>query len=388
MHMEVVLYFNSAKKTSAPGKLAGVQEIVEANGLHMQIIESIPTATQLRELADFWHPIGAIVECGRECSNIPTRLFNSMPVVFFSHNPKTLSPRDLSVSHDSVKTAQLAARELMTTGFSHFAYIPYAENRYWSEERQRAFAAALALNGMCCRVFRCGPTAEGATGRQVELRKFLRTLPKPCAVFAANDLMAAETITAARFEGIAIPNELAVIGVDNYEQICEHTMPPLTSIEPDFRLGGNLAAMMLMDFARSKGAYKGDRHRTFGPLLVARRASTRLLAAQDRYVNEALGLIRREACAGLHAEKVADLFPCSRRMADIRFRKATGRSILEEIHTMQLERAKQLLRDTSMPLKSIADFCGFTHPNSLRKFFRRVTGMTLGDWRANLTTDR
>ena len=380
--MEVILYFNSAKKSSAPGKLAGVQEIAEANGLHVQIIEGIPTAVQLRELADFWHPIGAIVECGSECSNIPTRLFNSMPVVFFSHNPKTLSPRDFSVSHDSVKTAQLAARELMTTGFSHFAYIPYAENRYWSEERQRAFVAALALNGRRCRIFKCGPKADGTIGRQTELRKFLRTLPKPCAVFAANDLTAAETITAARFEEIAIPNELAVIGVDNYEQICEHTMPPLTSIEPDFRLGGNLAATMLLEFARTKGAYRGDRHRAFGPLRIVRRASTRILTATDQHVTKALDLIRREACAGLRAEKVTRLFPCSRRMADIRFRKATGHSILEEIHAVQIERVKQLLRDTSMPLKSIADFCGFTHPNSLRKFFRHATGMTLGTWRA------
>ena len=66
----------------------------------------------------------------------------------------------------------------------------------------------------------------------------------------------------------------------------------------------------------------------------------------------------------------------------MRFRKATGHTILEEIHAIQLERVKQLLKDSRLQLKSISDFCGFSHPNSLRKFFRRETGMTLGAWRS------
>lgn len=74
------------------------------------------------------------------------------------------------------------------------------------------------------------------------------------------------------------------------------------------------------------------------------------------------------------------LFPCSRRMAELRFKKAAGRSILEEIHAAQLERAKQLLAG-SMPLKAISDFCGFKHPNSLRKFFKSQTGISMSEWK-------
>ena len=92
--------------------------------------------------------------------------------------------------------------------------------------------------------------------------------------------------------------------------------------------------------------------------------------------------ICREACNGLDAARVAALFPCSRRQAGNRFRRATGRSILEEIHAVQLERAMQLLRDTTVQLKAISDFCGFTNPNSLRKFFLRETGMTMSAYRA------
>ena len=381
--MDVVLYFQPHSSTSAPGKLAGVQEIAERNGWHVQTIDGIPAPRRLRELIRFWHPIGAIAECGSENTDVDTRRFGDIPVVFLSHNPKALPPSSFSVSHDSVETARLAARELMTTGFTNFAYVPYAESRYWSAEREHAFAAALELNGHRCTAFRHHSMRDGATGRQRALRRFLAKLRKPCAIFAANDITAADVITAARFEGIPVPDEVAVIGVDNYARICEHTIPPLTSIEPDFRRGGNLAALMLLAISRSKGRFTGTRHSTFGPLRVVRRASTRPLATPDRSAKEALDLIAREACSGLRASTVARLFPCSRRLADMRFRRATGHSILDEIHAVQLDRAKQLLKDRNLQLKTISDFCGFMHPNSLRKFFRKETGMTLSAWRAN-----
>ena len=96
----------------------------------------------------------------------------------------------------------------------------------------------------------------------------------------------------------------------------------------------------------------------------------------------AIALIRSKACEGLRAADVAARFPCSRRLACVRFRKATGRTMLDEIHAVQLETAKRILETTDIPLKALSDFCGFEDPNSLRKFFRRETGTTLRAWRA------
>lgn len=379
--VKVILYFQSPAKTSAPGKLAGVLEIAKRIGWYVQTIDEFPTQTRLRELVEFWHPLGAIVECGKESATVDARQFDMLPTVFFSHDQQTLPSGSFSVTHDSAETARLAARELLMTRFDTFAYLPHAEPHHWCTVRQKAFIAALKLNGKRCRVF--APQAVGdATKRQHELRLFLRGLPKPCALFAANDQTAAEAITAARFEEIAIPEALAVLGVDNYEPICEHTVPTLSSIEPDFRRGGNLAALMLLARFRAKEGYQGKRHHSFGPFRIVRRASTRLLVQTDKSVLEALDFIRREACNGLTAARVARLFPCSRRQADIRFRKATGHSILDEIHAVQLDRAKQLLKDPNIQLKAISDFCGFTNPNSLRKFFKRTTGHSMRAWRA------
>ena len=379
--MDVILYFQPSAKSSAPGKLYGVQEIAAVNGWHVQTIEGPISRERIAELRKFWHPVGAIAECGSESASIDTAVFGNLPVVFYAHNPKSLPSSALSVSHNSAETARAAAKELMTTGFESFAFIPFERKTYWSEERKAAFTSAIRLNGKKCKVFTTGSKQLNHTERQIELRRFLSSLELPCAVFAANDVTAADVVTAARFENIAIPKDLAIIGVDNYEHICEHTSPPLSSIEPDFKLGGRIAASMLLAAMRDGGRFSGERHRSFGPLRIVRRATTRLLSAYDRHVSNALELIRNEACTGLTAQKVAELFPYSRRLADIRFRQATGHSILEEIHRIQLERAKQILTESGRQIKSISDFCGFRNPNSLRKFFKRETGMTLSEWK-------
>ena len=120
----------------------------------------------------------------------------------------------------------------------------------------------------------------------------------------------------------------------------------------------------------------------YGPLRVVRRASTRVLARHDAEVAAALEMIEANACTGLTAAKVVRLFPCSRVYAEMRFRKATGQSILEAIQAVRLERAKELLRNPNQQLKSIADFCGFKSQNALCKFFLKKTGKTMSAWRA------
>lgn len=381
--MNTVLYFQSKSKTSAPEKLAGVREIMEKRGHAIQIIEERPTARLVRELWDFWNPLGAIIDCGGEYNDIDAKIFTGRNVVFFGHTPDTLPSNCLLVSNDQKETARAASRELLSTGFGNFAFVHPPDRKKWSEMREKGFVDSLALNGKTCRVFASTADKADAIKWILALRRFVAALPRPCAVFAANDRTAEKVISVAALEGVSVPSEMAVIGVDNFTPICEHTSPPLSSIEPDFRRGGNLAAMLLLASLMSKGRWRGSRTQMFGPLRVVRRASSRVLASPDRYVSAALDLIRGEACAGLTSAQVAAAFPCSRRMADMRFRRATGHTILDEIHAVQLERAKELIRNPNMPLKAISDFCGFANPNSLRKFFRRETGMTMSKWRAS-----
>ena len=379
--MSIALYFQSSAKTSAPEKLAGVRDVMSRRGHTVQVIEEPPTPKLVNRLWAFWHPLGAIIDCGGEYNDIDASIFAGRHVVFLGHNPDTLPGRCLLVSNDQAETARAAARELLSTGYDSFAFVHAAKRSAWSEQRARAFADAVALNGKRCAVF-SPPAALGTIRWMTGLRRFLSSLPRPCAVFAANDKTAESVLAAAALEKMHAPGDIAVVGVDNFGPICESSSPPLSSVEPDFRRGGSLAALMLRGSVKSKHGWRGSRTQKFGPLRVVRRASSRVLNTADRHVSAALDLVRERACTGLSAAEVAATFPCSRRMADIRFRRATGHSILDEIHAVQLERAQQLARNPNLPLKAISDFCGFTNPNSLRKFFRKATGTTLSAWRS------
>lgn len=379
--MNVILFFTSETKSRAPTEeILGAKDIAARMNWLVQAMEMPRTDRALARLLDFWSPIGVIAECGELPANFGLD-FGRTPVVYIDRDPNSLPRGSFCVIHDSVNAGETAARHLLMTGCENFAFVPNPERFRWSDDRQRGFADALALNGRRCSVMPVR-TAGGALGFQSALRKFLCNLPRPCAVFVANDRPAESVIVQAKLLGLRIPDDVAVLGVDDCEAICDHTSPTLSSVKPDFRRGGSLAALMLAARLRDGAAFRGERLRKYGSLGVTRRASTRKLQTQvDRETADALEFIRTEACNGLRAEAVMARYGCSRPLAAARFRKSTGRTILEEIHAVRLERVKTLLADPGMRLKSISDFCGFASPSTLRKFFLRETGVTMSAWR-------
>ena len=306
------------------------------------------------------------------------------PTVLIDPDPTRLPSGAFTVRHDSVAAATLAAKELLSTGFTHFAYVPYPQKRFWSIERETAFTKSIAINGGTCKVFRARNTSNADSPDYLRsLREFIAALPRPCGIFAANDQIAASILTTTPLLELSIPDDIAVIGVDNYVNICEDTTPPLSSIEPDYYKAGTVAAMLMMEIVNARNRPTILRKRTFGPVRIVRRASTRIFKSHDADVEAALELIQKEACTGLSAARVTRLFACSRVYAEMRFRKATGQSILEAIQAVRLERAKEMLRNPDQQIKAIADFCGFKHPAALCKLFLKKTGMTMSAWRAS-----
>jgi LacI family transcriptional regulator len=378
--METVLYFQSPSKTSTPDKIAGVRRYAAIANWHIQVLEELPSSKSVQALCEFWNPIGAIIECGGGYHDINPDIFNRIPTVYLDRNPLTL-PQDVScISHDSVATGRLAAKELLVAGHPNFAYVPYPQPRFWSEDRERGFVEALKLNGRDCAVF-TGKGSLQSISWQKSLRKWIETIAKPCSIFAANDNVAAEILTAAAQSGFDIPRDIAVCGVDNFTPVCEHSTPTLTSIQPDFMLAGELAARTLDDIIkRGKSSYAPVRL-TFGPADIIRRASTRTSTRYDPEVAAAMELIRRHACEGISSADALTVFKCSRRMAEMRFRQTTGHSILDEIQTVRLDKAKGLLAKSQMDMAAIANFCGFSSAKAFWKFFRQKTGVSPSQWR-------
>ena len=381
--MDTILYFQSPSKTSAQDKIAGVRRYAAVADWHVQVVDGVPSHSALAGLVGFWHPLGFIVECGGGYQDIPTDLFAGLPTVYLDHSPCTLPASASCISIDSASVGRHAAKELLVTGHPNFAFVPYPQPRFWSDDRERGFKEALSLNGLACETFDgVGRGTLQSVGWQKSLRRWIKQLPKPCGIFAANDSVAAEVLTAAAQAGIDMPREIAVCGVDNFAPICEYTMPTLTSVQPNFLLAGELAAMTLDEIAQGKRSLAA--RIMYGPTSVVRRASTRVGHRYDPEVTAAMELIRRRACEGISSAEVVAAFKCSRRMAEIRFRKIAGHSILDEIQAVRLEKAKKLLSDPSLDISAIANFCGFKAPNALWKFFRQETGLSPTEWRGQM----
>jgi LacI family transcriptional regulator len=273
----------------------------------------------------------------------------------------------LTVSHDSCITGCVAARELANLGLDNFAFAAAHPMPPWAEKRLSTYSSELAKRGRTASVY------DGDN-----LGAWLRSLPKPCGIFAANDMMAERIVATAKTEGLEVPYDLAVLGCDDDARICEHAETSISSIRPDYTKGGMLTVQMLADVMDGQDA---EPVRMFGDTGVIHRASTRLTAYKSPVLSDELEYIRLNAFSGISASDVLSRMKGSRRSAENMFREATGRSILEEIQSVRLNEVKRLLSSSLMKIGAIAAQTGYRSENFLTRLFKRETGMTPSQWR-------
>lgn len=386
--MKTILYFQSSLNASNNSVLDGVSRYARSANWRVHVTPYADAAylrgdhavgsgaPDVKGLLEFWKPDGVIAECGAAQTLLRPCNFRSVPVVFVD---RIQTGNEVCISSDARSIAELAARELLSLGFKTYAYVPFAEPVPWSVKRGEEFARLVKMNGLKFHQFRKRPHGDEAENYRAWLRMWLRIAPKPMGGFAANDYMASFVLSCAEREKIGVPNELVVIGVDNDLEICERSNPNLTSILLDHERAGYLAAQLLNEkIAYPRRKVKGV---TFGPVCVYHRQSTFVYSRKDDRVSVALKLIRRNACDGLKACDVIAEMGCSRRLAELRFREVTGRSILEEILSVRIERAKYLLEHSEKPIAEVARSCGYGSANALRKVFVAETGKNPLAWR-------
>jgi LacI family transcriptional regulator len=177
---------------------------------------------------------------------------------------------------------------------------------------------------------------------------------------------------------VSVPEEVAIIGVDNDQVLCEASQPSLTSVALDTRRIGFEAASLLDRLMKGENLVE---HIVVPPLEVVTRGSTDTLAIEDPQVAAALAFIRRNACNGIEAGDVVEQVPLSRRTLERRFREQVGKSILTEIHHLRMSRVTQFLEETDLKLDAIAVRCGFNHTPYMAAQFRKHFDMTPGEFR-------
>lgn len=387
MKRDIVCFFQTSGRHEKR-RLEGVYSFAQKQGWHVLAIDRDRQRPDTRKILDFWNPVGCIVEGVVDESVAALKNFGKIPVVFCDVAPlicgnRLWEKRDRTafIKHDSAATTCLAVEDLKALGRKHLAYAGFLEPTYWSDERAAAFRSE--TERMECDsyffLFDRKRPFKDALDFQVRLRHWLENIPKPCGMLAANDFMG-EQILAACFDlGIDVPHQVAVIGIDNEEIRCEHLRPTLTSVEPDFRKAGYLAAETLADILAGKENAGG--YRIFGPARIVRRQSTAVMPMKSEAVEDALEMIRLKACSGIKAADVLLRMGGSRSSAERLFRKATGCSVLEKLNDRRLEEVKCLLARSDVKIDSLPDFCGYRSKSFLRRHFKEKTGMTMQEWR-------
>ncbi len=286
---------------------------------------------------------------------------------------------------DDAMIAAMAAEHLLERGFHHFGFFGI-KGENWSERRRDFFRASLRIAARGLWVYELPrPAMLRIPWEEQEdaLAQWLGALPRPIGILVASDQVGPHLLEACRRAGIAVPDEIAVVGVDNDETLCEVCNPPLSSVNAGHQVVGYEAAALL-DGLMSGQASPTERS-LVQPQGVVTRRSTDVSATTDRQVATALRLIREEACTGIQAGAVVARMPVSRSVLQRRFRKEIGRSIQEEIIQVRLQRARELLAKTDLPLVEVAERCGFKHQEYLGVVFKARTGKTPAQYRRQVS---
>lgn len=290
------------------------------------------------------------------------------------------------VCPDDAALGRLAAEHLLDRRFQHFAYVG-VRGAGWSARRRRAFAAVVAQHGCHCEVLEeeAGSLDDDAWDRFIDIAAdAIRGWPKPLGLMLGDDHLAPQVAQACERASAAVPEDVAVVGVGNDEPVCMAFNPPLSSVDANHAEVGYRAALLLdrlMNGAIAPEAARRASPVLVGPRTVVERPSSGASAIGDPLVAAALQRIREEACRGVQVADIAERLEISRSALQRRFRAAMGRSVHDEIVRVQIQRAKELLLDSSLSLGEVADRAGFNHREYMGSVFKARLGQTPGQFR-------
>lgn len=286
------------------------------------------------------------------------------------------------VETDDEAITRLALDHLRDCGLQNFAYFgdPFYN---WSVWRQQSFERILGRPDIIrSNIFnlpvRKEPRMRWWTQREA-IRDWLKNLPKPVGIFVCYDACGQQLLEICRYYDLKVPEDIAVIGVDNDELICELSTPSMSSVIPNaFRTG--ICAAEILDRMMQGEQLTGYKH-FVEPLGLRKRVSTDILTVGDPHVAKAVAFIRQNAHKNIRVGDVLDIVPLSRRVLEARFQHALNRTPHQEILRVRINAVRELLLENNLSLSEISEMLGIEHPEYLSVFFKKETGLTPREYR-------
>jgi len=328
-----------------------------------------------------WRPAGVVTCMGLQMPE-PRLVATGLSVVAVN-GPSELGAFP-TVDVDHVAVGRLAAEHFIERGFESFGFVG-SDTCTAARLRLDGFRSVLDPRGFMtsrlATVFGPGEMESNRWQLEAELTDWLGTLKLPAAVFAQDDAVARAVADAARVLGLRVPEELAILGVDNDELECSLANPVISSILlPGEQIGFWAGQLLQRQLRHSDRAVKPEAM-ALPPVGVVTRRSTDVVAVDDRETSEALRFIRRHATDGIRVNDVLEAVPVARRTLEKRFHALLGRGPFEEIRRVQIAEVKRLLAQGRYNVAEIAVRCGFESSQTLAVAFRKETGMTCSEFR-------
>lgn len=363
------------------GVLRGIKWYAEA-APHWTFLPVSPEPHSLRTLHAF-RPAGVIAhifseELARSLARLRAPVVNVCGVL-----PEAPLPR---IGVDDRRCGALAAEHLLACGLRHFGFVGHRDHGY-SLRREAGFREGIERAGSrVANYYESRPRPFDPMGRlwaqDRAIQHWVRDLPEPVGIFAPNDIWGVQLTEVCLRAGLQVPEDIAILGVDDDDLLCEFARPSLSSIALPTQRIGYEAAREVDRLLR--GAKARSRPLLLPPLGVIARRSTDILAIEEADVAASLRIIRQRAYQPIRVTDLLREVPASRRSLERRFRKVLGRSILDEIRRVHVERASQLLAQTDLPLHRVAERSGFTDAKRFSSVFRRLVGLTPSAYRQQL----
>jgi LacI family transcriptional regulator len=279
---------------------------------------------------------------------------------------------------------RLGANHFVERGFRHFAFCGFSKE-LWALQRREGFCAVVEQEYFPIPVYESPWRGSTVSRWDLEIEhigKWLSDLPKPIGVMACNDARALHLLDACHQTRILVPEEVAVVGVDNEEIFCELCNPALSSVAPEAERIGYQAAELLDKLM--SGQSPACQRILIDPVRIVTRRSSDTLAIKDRTVAAAIRFINEQALHGCTTTDVTKFVRVSRSFLERRFRQHLKRSPQAEIRRVQGSRIKQLLTETDFTLERISELSGFEHPEYMSVVFKRLFGQTPGQYRKQM----
>jgi LacI family transcriptional regulator len=372
-----ILLLLNRRDEAAAAILRGIAQYQQVHqDWSVQVDERSRTPAELRwHLAQGWH--GAI-SCNTSAALVDACAEFRLPLVTLDDSVRCEGVSRIRSDHGAV--GAMGAECLLDRGFANLAFVG-GEEEAWARERRAGFTEAvrLAHHEPVFFVSRNDASDRARSEGEARLLEWLVSLPKPLGVMAVDDQAALQVLEAARAAGLHVPDEVAVLGAGNDVAMCDLAVPSLSSVDPGLSQLGFLAAEHLHRRLRDPACPLCDVR--VDPMGIVGRRTTDILAIPDRVVAAAVRCIAEHACEGVTVDQILPRVGSSRSQLERKFRRYLGRSPQGEIRRVQISRIRQLLADTDLPLKRIAELTGFEYMEYMCVVFRKLTGETMGAYR-------